>query len=156
MIPVVADAGRSSTRRRALAAYSSLASGEAEPVIELLHDEVDWSERVHSRVVSRAHGSNAVAARLRRLVDVHGRLPLRGVEILPHALVFSYRHPWWDTRHRLSALAASVTGAFTQTVIVDDTGIRQISSAIDFVDRPPATPVLELITAAEQHLERSG
>jgi hypothetical protein len=154
MIPTVAEASRSSTRRRALAAYSALASGEAEPVIELLHDEVAWSERVHSRVVTRLQGSDAVAARLLRLVDVHRRLPLRRVEILPNGLVFSFRHPWWDNRHRLSALAASVSGAFTQTV-VDDACFRQISSAIGPFDRPPA-PVLELVTAAEQHLERSG
>jgi hypothetical protein len=157
MMPAVAEAGRSSIQRRALAAYSALASGEAEPVkpvIELLHDEVAWSERVHSRLVTRLQGSDAVAARLRRLVDGQGRLRLRGVEILPNALVFTYRRPWWDTRHRLSVLAASLSGAFTQTVVVDDAGIRQIYSTIDVFDRPLLP--LELVTATEQHLERSG
>jgi hypothetical protein len=155
MMPAVAEVSRSSIQRRALAAYSALASGEAEPVIELLHEEVTWSERVHARVVTRLKGSDAVAARLRRLVEVQGRLPLSGVEILPSALVFSHRQPWWDTRHRVSALVASVSGAFLQTVSVDDDGIRQIACAIDLFDRSPP-PVLELVTAAEQHLERSG
>ena len=155
MMTIVAAAGHKSTRRRALSAYSALASGEPEPLIELLHDEVAWNERVHSRVVTRLTGSDAVATRLRGLMEVQGRLPLRGVEILPDALVFSYRQPWWDARHRLSTLAASVGGAFMQTVVIDDAAVCQISSAIDLFDqRPP--PVIELLTAAEQHFERSG
>lgn len=145
MIPVVSFAGRSSTERRALAAYDALTFGEAGPVIELLSDDVMWSERVHSRVESRVRGSDAVAARLHHLVDAQRQLPLRGVEVHSSALLFSFRQPWWDERHRLSArLTKLVSGAFLQAVTLDDSGIVEISSSI------------ELVTATEQHLERSG
>lgn len=105
-----------SVARAALDGYTSLLAGDARPLIDLLHPNVEWDEGGRSRRLLR--GRSAVAALLQARTERHAVAPFEGVVVRSSAVVLRFSRPWWDEHPSRfqGLLAAAFDGAFIQTV----------------------------------------
>lgn len=121
---------RSSIRSDVIAAYRSLADGDAEPLIAACADRVEWVETIGPRTITSIEGRAAVATRLDDSMIESRRIVLHGISVGDSAVSFEFADPWWDeNRSWLRRAAASVAGVTFKQHVKFGTAIEQIVCA---------------------------
>jgi hypothetical protein len=107
-------ANRASLRRDVLAAYRSLADGDAEPLVALLDPDAEWIDAGATTVYGRAAVESLLRAQVERGIEV----VLQGVTLSEDEIVLEFSSPWWRRKHRVldAAIMRALGWAPSQTV----------------------------------------
>jgi hypothetical protein len=93
--------GSSSIRHAVLGAYRSLIQGDAQPLVELLAADVEWSEQDRARAMT---GRTEVGELIERCAANGAPAVVQGIVVRRNAFVLQFRRPWWAEQPRRRTL----------------------------------------------------